>query len=238
MSRHARALGDILNAPVLAMTGDFESARALSRAAHELIVELGDETHAYASAMMTAHVELLAGEFDAAVELLVEGDRGLERLGEIGYRSTVLCRLADALQPLGRTQEAIATTRLADEIAFPDDVETNSGWRSARARAMADLGAGEEAERLAREALDVLASTDSIDTISRSWSSLGYVLACAGRTDDALGAYAEALDRYERKGNIPSSSCVRRTMAHLRGEDAGAEPVPPGAWGTTWPLPL
>ena len=61
------------------------------------------------------------------------------------------------------------------------------------------------------------------------------MLASAGRTEDALKAYREALDLLERKGNVPSVTRVRRTMAILRGEDPGPAELPPGAWGTTWP---
>ena len=235
ISRSTRAFGDHLCAPALAMTGDVDGARALYRGAREVIAELGAEISVYASTMMAAQVELLAGDLEAARELLVEGDRGLERRGETGFRSTVLFLLGDALQALGRTDEAIGATERAEGISFVDDIETNAGWRSARARALADLGSFEEADRLGREALDVLADTEALDTQSRSWSSLGYVLASAGRTEDALKAYREALDLLERKGNVPSVTRVRRTMAILRGEDPGPAELPPGAWGTTWP---
>jgi class 3 adenylate cyclase/tetratricopeptide (TPR) repeat protein len=236
MSRGTRAVGDFLCAPAVAMTGDLDAARAGYRGAREVLAELGHEVSLYASTMMAAQVELLDGELSAAEELLVEGDRALERLGEAGYRSTVLCFLADSLQAQGRAEEAIGATERAEGISFPDDIETNSGWRSARARALADLGSFGEAERLAREAIDVLAPTESLDLQSRSWTSLGYVLASAGLRDEALEAYREALGLLERKANVLSAARVRHTMAVLRGDDPPPAELPPGAWGTTWPL--
>jgi len=236
MSRGTRAVGDFLCAPAVAMTGDLDAARAGYRGAREVLAELGHEVSLYASTMMAAQVELLDGELSAAEELLVEGDRALERLGEAGYRSTVLCFLADSLQAQGRAEEAIGATERAEGISFLDDIETNSGWRSARARALADLGSFGEAERLAREAIDVLAPTESLDLQSRSWTSLGYVLASAGLSDEALEAYREALGLLERKANVLSAARVRRTMAILRGDDPPPAELPPGAWGTTWPL--
>lgn len=236
MSRYARAFGDVLDALSLAMMDEFEGARTQWREARAVIAELGDETHSSATSMQGGYIELLASEFLAAEALLAEGERELERLGESGYRSTVLCLLADAQQALGRPEEAIATTEGAEGISSPDDFETISGWRAARARALADLGAHEEAERFAREALVAVAPTEAIETQARTWASLGYVLASAGQTEEALEAYRESLDRYERKGNLPSAARVRRTIALLRGEDAGAEPVNLGSWGTTWPL--
>jgi tetratricopeptide (TPR) repeat protein len=144
--------------------------------------------------------------------------------------------LADALQALGHAEEAIEATERAQGISSVDDLESIAIRCSARARALADLGSCEEAERLAREALDLLAGTEAFDSRSRSWSSLAYVLASARRTDEALEAYGLALEMCERKGNVVSASRVRRTMAILRGEDPGPAELPPGAWGTTWPL--
>jgi tetratricopeptide (TPR) repeat protein len=236
ISLGTRAFGDHFCAPVLAMTGDLDGARAMYRDAREVMAERGAEIPLYASTMMGAQVELLAGDPEAALELLTEGDRGLERRDETGYRSTVLFLIADALQVLGRTEEAIEATERAAAIAFADDTDSNAGWRSARARALADLGSFEEAERLAREALDILAETESLDTQSRSWSSLAYVLASAGRVDEALDAYRRSLEMLERKGNVVSAPRVRRTMAILRGENPGPPQLPPGPWGTTWPL--
>ncbi|MDP9298886.1 MAG: AAA family ATPase, partial [Actinomycetota bacterium] len=235
MSRYARAFGDGMDALSLAMMDEFDRARTQWRDARVMMAELGDEISGFGSVMQGGWIDLLAGEFAAAEEVLAEGERGLERLGEGGYRSTVQCLLGDAQQALGRADDAIATTARAERISFPDDFETNTGWRSARARALADLGAYEDAERYAREALAEVAPTEAVDTQARSWTTLGYVLASATRVDEAHDAYREALDRYELKGNLPAALLVRRTIARLLDEDAGAEPPSPGAWGTTWP---
>ena len=237
MSRYGRAFGDSLIAVSLAMMERFDDARVLFRDAHGVLAELGDETHAAAATMQGGNIELMAGDFEAARRILAEGDRALERLGEGGFRSTVLCMLADALQALGRSREAIEATDRAEGISSPDDFETNSSWRAARARALADLGEYEGAEGFAREAMDVVAPTETVDTQARAWASLGYVLASASRTAEALEAYGEALELYERKDNAPSVRRVRQTIAILRGEDPGSDLPAPGAWGTTWPRP-
>jgi tetratricopeptide (TPR) repeat protein len=235
MSRYARAFGDLLDALSLAMMAEFDHARTQWSEAHGVVTELGDELHAAASTMQRGYIELLAGDFAAAEEILAEGERDLERQGEEGFRSTVQCLRADALQGLGRIDDAIAATERAEGISFLDDFETMAGWRTARARALADLGAHPDAERFAREAIDIVEPTESLDTQARAWTSLGYVLASAGRTEEALEAYGEALDRLETKGNLPSAERVRSTIATLRGEHTEAAGVSPGAWGTTWP---
>jgi tetratricopeptide (TPR) repeat protein len=217
------------------MMDEFDRARTQWIDAQHVVAELGDELHAAATSMQRGYIELLAGAFAAAEGFLAEGERDLERQGEDGFRSTVQCLRADALQALGRIDDAIAATERAERISFPDDFETLVGWRTARARSFADLGAHEEAERFAREALDIVEPTESLDTQARAWSSLGYVLASAGRTDEALDAYGEAFDRFEKKGNLPSAERVRRTIATLRGEQTGPSGTSPGAWGTTWP---
>ena len=217
------------------MMAEFDRARTQWGEAQGVVAELGDELHAAASTMQRGYIELLAGEAAAAEAFLSEGERDLERQGEGGFRSTVQCLLADALQALGRIDEAIAATERAEGLSFPDDFETLAGWRTARARTLADLGVGEDAERFAREALDIVEPTESLDTQARAWSSLGYVLASAGRSEEALEAYTEALDRFVQKGNLPSAERVRSTIATLHGEDAGAAGIANGPWGTTWP---
>jgi tetratricopeptide (TPR) repeat protein len=235
MSRYARAFGDVLDALSIAMMGDVDRGRTQWREARGVIMELGDETHAAAASMQGGYIELLATEFETARALLADGDETLERLGEEGYRSTVLCLLADAQQGLGRTADAIATTQRAERLSFPDDFETNTGWRAARARSFADVGEYEDAERISRAAIDVVAETDAIESQGRSWSSLGYVLASAGRTGAALEAYGQAFDRFTTKGNVLSLSRVGGAIATLRGDDAAQERDPLGAWGTTLP---
>ena len=138
LSRYARAFGDLFDAESLAMTGELEAARSQCGAARAAIFDLGDESTAAATVMVRGYIELLAGDPAAAERMLAEGDRQLSRLGEEGFRSTVLCLLADARQAIGRPDEAIAATTTAEEIAPPEDFETDVGWRGARARALAD----------------------------------------------------------------------------------------------------
>jgi Flp pilus assembly protein TadD len=195
MSRDARALGDVLDTVALAMMGEFESARSQWTEAHRDLVELGDELRAVASNMQRGYVELLAGDLEAAVEFLSSCEQQLERHGEEAFRSTVQCLLADGLQALGRTTEAISASDRAATISFPDDYETLAGWRTSKARSLADSGGFREAERLTREALDLVDPTEWTDMQGRAWASLGYVLASAGQAGEAVQAYRTALDR-------------------------------------------
>jgi class 3 adenylate cyclase/tetratricopeptide (TPR) repeat protein len=237
VARRARAIGDGLNSLAVGMLGKFERARDLWHGCHEELIELGDELYAAGGRMHLAYIELLAGQPEAAVTASVRGEHDLELLGEHGFRSTMECYLADAYHVLGRLDDVIAATERAEANTSPEDYETNAGWRSARARALADSGRPQEAERRAREAVEIAEGTEAIETQARQWASLGYVLATAGRRDHAVEAFRQALDRYEQKGNLVSSSRLRRTIATLLGEPPpSGESLPPGAWGTTWPL--
>jgi hypothetical protein len=74
-------------------------------------------------------------------------------------------------------------------------------WRVARARISAGAGAVAEAERLAREAVDLATPTDFLDLQATALLSLARVLQEAG-SPDAAHVAAEAQAVYERKGNV------------------------------------
>jgi tetratricopeptide (TPR) repeat protein len=54
---------------------------------------------------------------------------------------------------------------------------------------------------------------DSLAWQADAWCQLAEVLEVAGRRDDAIDAWREALDRYERKGIIPLARRVRERLA-------------------------
>jgi Flp pilus assembly protein TadD len=81
---------------------------------------------------------------------------------------------------------------------------------------LARRGDHSEAERLAREAVALGDGTDMLDAHGDAHTDLGEVLALAGRTDEAAGAYAEALARYERKENLVMSERTRARLAKLQ----------------------
>jgi hypothetical protein len=79
-------------------------------------------------------------------------------------------------------------------------------------------GRDEEAESLAREAVDVAAGTDLLNFHAGALIDLAEVLRGAGRIDQAAGAAEEALGLYERKGNFVSAARARAFVEQLRGE--------------------
>jgi Flp pilus assembly protein TadD len=89
-------------------------------------------------------------------------------------------------------------------------------WRQVRGKVLARRGDHSEAERLAREAVALGDGTDMLDAQGDAHTDLGEVLALAGRADEAAGAYAEALARYERKENVVMSERMRARLAELQ----------------------
>ena len=73
-----------------------------------------------------------------------------------------------------------------------------------------------EAERLAREAVAWAERTDGLAQQGDSYSDLGEVLEVAGRRDEAIAAWREGLDRYERKQVVPLARRVRERLSALR----------------------
>ena len=58
--------------------------------------------------------------------------------------------------------------------------------------------------------------SDNLPWQGDAWCELAEVLEAAGRRDDAIDAWREALDRYERKGIIPLARRVGERLAALQ----------------------
>ena len=82
-----------------------------------------------------------------------------------------------------------------------DDIVTQVMWRVARAQVQAAAGEAAEAQRVAREAVELAAPTDFLDLQATALLALARVLRAAG-SPEAASAAAEAQTVYERKGNI------------------------------------
>ena len=75
-------------------------------------------------------------------------------------------------------------------------------WRQVRAKLLARRGEHAEAERLGREAVAICDDTEMLDQQGDAYADLVEVLQLGGKTDEAAAALEQALDRYERKGNV------------------------------------
>jgi class 3 adenylate cyclase/tetratricopeptide (TPR) repeat protein len=199
-----------------AYQGDFAQARAQVAAAVDAARDKGRHTIAGSLAMLVAEIELLAGVPERAADAALAGVAELEELGERGWMSTVACWAAEALYQLDRDEEALALTDKAEESAARDDISTRTLILEVRAKLLSGRGKHADAQRLAREAVQIADTTDSLSMQGDALASLARVLEAAGCQDEAISAWSEALDRYERKQILPLARRVRERLDALQ----------------------
>ena len=200
-------------APLLAMLGRFDEARARQRQSVEYAEERGLRMRVGYGALRGGKVEELADDLEAADRTYAEGIAILHSLGETGVRSTLAAMRANILYRLGRRQEAEAAVRLAQETGAANDIATQVDWRGAAAKLAADDGRLADAERLVGEAVELVEPTDFLELRGRAFEALAYVDARAGRPDGWMAALDRALAEHERKGNLVAAGRVRNQLA-------------------------
>jgi hypothetical protein len=100
--------------------------------------------------------------------------------------------------------------------AAADDFDAQMRWRMVRARIRAQLGEYGEAERLAREALEIGAGTDWHMPHANALITLADVLELAGRASETPPLVEAALALYERKGARVEAEASRRRLAEAK----------------------
>jgi class 3 adenylate cyclase/tetratricopeptide (TPR) repeat protein len=209
-----------MHARMQAMRGDFDRARALMAASAKRMDELGQRLLAAGAAMEAADIELDAGNVVGAAEIAVAGCARLEELGERGWLSTLAGQAGQALYALGRIDEAWHWTEVAEQAGAEDDVITRLLILQVRAKVLARRGDHAEAERVAREAVQLSEETDMLSEQGDARVDLAEVLTLAGRRDEAAEALAAAEALYTEKGYLVA---VKRTQVLL--EDLRAPAV-------------
>jgi class 3 adenylate cyclase/tetratricopeptide (TPR) repeat protein len=206
-------------AVALAMLGRIDEARALFADVQAELAERGGARVVVAAVMAYGLViELHAGDPAAAAAAGEESCRLRAELGRWSEYSTVAAGLAGAYCELGRLDDAEEWAARGAERGAADDAITQMLWRQARARVLARRGEHGEAERLAREAVDIGEATEDLSSKAETRAELGEVLALAGRPQEAAKALEEALVRFEAKENLVMAARMRERLAALRAE--------------------
>ena len=208
-----------LLAPLRAMQGDFETARAHYARGRALLEDIGGKLIAASTTFNASTVDLLAGDAPAAEARLRRELELLEAMGETYLRPTVAAYLAAAVANQGRYEEADRFAALAAELASEDDVISQAMWRSVRARVFAREGGStrRSSSRTApsscsREARDRPAGRRAPGP-ERGARSGGP----EGRAERSL---EEAIALYELKGNVVAAAAARAAL------DALGRPLP------------
>ncbi|RDJ05568.1 adenylate/guanylate cyclase domain-containing protein [Rhizobium grahamii] len=199
-----------------AIAGRFSVARDQIGKSNAAYADLGlTHTLYVASSEHEAVIELLAGNPAAAEKSARASYRALEEMGERAFRSTMAASLAAVLMEQGRDDEAEEFANLSSELAAIDDLVTQVRWRRVRARILARRAKIQDAEALARAAVEFAEKTDFINDKAVALVDLSYVLEAASRRSDAVGAAQAALRLYERKGNVVGAATTRRRVVDL-----------------------
>ncbi|MGH2456549.1 MAG: ATP-binding protein, partial [Candidatus Limnocylindria bacterium] len=214
--RRTEALIRLALAQMYAMQGDFDQARATHAAARTMLEELGAGILASSTSVALAQIELLGGDLATAEAALRQDYEALTRLGERYLLSGILGLLGRVLYQQRRYREAEEASVELEQLATSEDVDAQTEWRGLRAQVLASRSEFEEAERLAREAVELAAEADAPLLQAEALGMLGDVQRRAGRSEwrDAVSR-ARAL--VSAKGDVVTS----RRLEGLDSAEAG-----------------
>ena len=202
-------------AQLRAMNGEFDQARALYRRGRGLLRELGRGLNAASTGIDLLLVELLAGDLATAEREVKSDYEFLARAGETYYLSTMAALLSRVVRDQGRDDEALVYSWAAEGATAADDMESQALWRSIRAPIVARAGRLDEAESLARSAVELSRQSDAPQMQADALSELAAVLLLAGRLDEARQPIDDAIATYRAKGDIVSAARAAAWAAGL-----------------------
>ena len=217
LDRIAEARFLAIRSVLLAMRGDFETARLTYRRSHTIMAEVGPSMTTAGASLESSRVEMLAGDAEAAVKELSRDSKILELVDERFYRSSVAGLLGHALYAIGRYDEAARHATVAEELTGEDDVFSQITWRTAQAKLLARAGDGNRALALAREGLAMAESSSFVEQHAEALLDLAEVMRVAGleMPDAEAEALRAALALFERKGDIVSAGRTRERLTSL-----------------------
>ena len=201
-------------AGALTMLGRFDEARAILAEERAHLAERGGGILlACITAFESVRLELLAGDPAAAREFARTGFRMHEALGDQDHLAESAGMIAHALYALDRLDDAYEWSGRAAELGTTAYPTKEMSWRRVRAKILARRGEHAEAQRLACEAVAIGEGTDRLDQQGDAYADLAEVFMLSGQTAQAAEALYEALDRYERKGNLVMAGRTRDRLA-------------------------
>ena len=162
----------------------------------------------------------LAGDPAAAERDLRPALEQLQEIGERGNLASIAAQLAEALHAQGRSEEALTATVTSEEASSPDDVHAQISWRVARAKALAQLGRGREAQEIGTTAVELAGTTDSPVFAAEALLALAEAHAAAGETEEGRDAAAHAQQLFEAKGNVVAARRARALSEELAARTA------------------
>jgi predicted ATPase/class 3 adenylate cyclase len=231
-TRQAEGLVLCVLAHLRAMQGDFDEARDLYTRARALLEELGVAVVAAWTSLESSAVEMLAGEPARAEERLRPDYEALTGMGEKFFLPLLTALLARSVLAQGRPEEAAEIAGTAIDLAAEDDIEPQALSRGVRARILASEGKLEEAELLAREAVELMRKTDAPVKQGDALLDLAEVLVKSGQTRAAQAVIEESKKLYESKQSTVAHARADALLAELESaRSASASPLSPSSRG-------
>jgi tetratricopeptide (TPR) repeat protein len=187
-----------------AMRGRFAEAREHFARGIAILEELGIKLRVVTRQHLFADIELLADNPAAAERAMRWAyDREVE-MGEKRDIPGTARRLADALYRQGRYEETAHWIEIG-------------GGRGIAALLAARRGDFEQAERLARESVAMTERGQNLNARGTALTHLAEVLSMARRSGEAVLALNEAIQLYERKGNLVSAQKAQTLLVKVKG---------------------
>jgi tetratricopeptide (TPR) repeat protein len=161
-----------------------------------------------------AFIAMLADDPATAEMHLRFAYESLSLMGDKGNLGTAAALLARAIAAQGnkRYDEVNQLIAISQEAAAGEDLITQIIGQGLSARMLADRGRHTEATELASSAVALAAQTDLLSQHADALLDLAHVLATSGRIPEAQAAATQALDLYQRKGNLPGT---RESLGYL-----------------------
>jgi DNA-binding SARP family transcriptional activator len=207
----AEILGGL--AALKAMLGRADQADELTARSRATITAHGESI--WIVSLWLAFVRLWQGDPTGAEAELRPAYEALKGLGERSHFSSLAHELSTAVFLQGRYDEAEQLTHECEQSSRPNDVRSQILWRSIRAKVLARRGDLDNAERLAREAVEFAAGSDFHPAHADALMDLGHVLELRGESHSAALAVREAIRFYELKGNLVQVERARAVLAEL-----------------------
>jgi class 3 adenylate cyclase len=200
----------VVEGTLLALTGEFGLGRRMAADGRQALLDLGQRVQYAAIAQPVAVIELLADDAPAAERVLREAYEILAAAGERGYLSTVSGLLAVALVRQNRYADADAFADESRQMGAEDDIVTQIYWRVAKALVVSARGDRQEATRLARETMELVAHSDTFDAPMATFDIAGLL-----EPEAARQALERALSGALAKGNAVIAAQARARLEAL-----------------------
>ena len=198
---------------LLTMLARFDEAAEIAREAGDRLRNLTGDAQADA---LLGLIAATAGRHEDAVTHFRSFCDQLEARGQRGFLAAFAPLLGRSLCALGRYDEAEPLAQLGRELSLDEhDPAGEMPWRQVQALVDAKRGDYSRAEQLAREAVAIGETTEGLNGQGDALSDLAEVLLAAGRHHQADTVFSQALERYERKGNLAQADQVRDRQAAL-----------------------